>query len=433
MVIISRNNDKCEGEGNDRCDFGSSPRQVASEYGEENEIHNRLRNEEMELLEMGRQLYKMFRSCSNGCVVDLEQVDRWIADNGLNSTNVLEMMREQVEAKPATGFHMQPWGIEGREDYRAPTVSYAKQDAETKTNVEEISPRLQAIQQGIHAFERQGPYEMVEDFAQRVLLWSLELSCLDKGERDDITIDVMCTKAREELKEGLESSHHYSYFEEIIWELQRLEIETGILVPESATLSDGSEVAMYQTSNEWLTRSKENETQQGRILETEKLAEEAVSSKDSGNSTAQSIPSTEREVEKDNDGTLNNLELEDTVEASAEPGVLDIDWSKSMELEGSEHELDSLIEDELENLTFQTPEELVADFAERVIAWSTNLDLNEADIEYAKIHAFWFRTTDQIYLQLHRDRNWSNMPGLVKDMQVVERQINGRLQQISGN
>ena len=66
--------------------------------------------------------------------------------------------------------------------------------------------------------------------------------------------------------------------------------------------------------------------------------------------------------------TLNNLELEDTVEASAEPGVLDIDWSKSMVLEGNEHELDSLIEDELQNLIFQTPEELVADFAERVIA-----------------------------------------------------------------
>ena len=115
-------------------------------------------------------------------------------------------------------------------------------------------------------------------------------------------------------------------------------------------------MAVYQTSNEWLTRSKENETQQGRILETEKLVEEAVSSKDSGNSTAQSIPSTEREVEKETDVTLNNLELEDTVEASAEPGVLDIDCSKSMELEGSEHELDPLIEDELENLTFQTPE-----------------------------------------------------------------------------
>ena len=45
--------------------------------------------------------------------------------------------------------------------------------------------------------------------------------------------------------------------------------------------------------------------------------------------------------------TLNNLELEDSVEASAKPGVLDIDWSKSMVLQGSEHELDSLIEDEL--------------------------------------------------------------------------------------
>ena len=95
-------------------------------------------------------------------------------------------------------------------------------------------------------------------------------------------------------------------------------------------------------------------------------------------------------MEKETDVTLNNLELEDTVETGAEPGVLDIDWSKSLELEGSEHELDSLIEDELENLTFQTPEELVADFAERVIAWSTNLDLNEADIEYAKIQALWF-------------------------------------------
>ena len=406
-----RNNDRCEGDGNDRCDFGSSPGQVASEYGEENEIHNRQRNEEMELLEMGRQLYKMFRSCSNGRVVDLEQVDRWIADNGLNSTNVLEMMREQVEAKPAPGFHTQPWDIEGSEDYRAPTVSYAEQDVETKTNQDEISPRLQAIQQGIYAFERQGPYEMVEDFAQRVHLWSLELSCLDEGERDDITIDVMCTKVREELKQGLESNHYYSYFEEVVCELQRLEIETGILVPESKTLSDGSEVAVYQTSNEWLTRSKENETQQGRILETtqqgRKLAEETVSSKDSGNSTAQSIPSTEREVEKETDVTLNNLELEDTVEAGAEPGVLDIDWSKSMELEGSEHELDSLIEDELENLTFQTPKELVADFAERVIAWSTNLDLNEADIEYAKTQALWFRTTNQIYLQLPRNRHWS--------------------------
>ena len=100
-----------------------------------------------------------------------------------------------------------------------------------------------------------------------------------------------------------------------------------------------------------------------------------------------------------------------------------------MELEWSEHELDSLIEDELENLTLQTPEDLVADFAERVIAWSTNLDLNEADIEYAKIQAVWFRTTDQIYLQLPRDRNWSHMPGLVEDMQVVERQINERLQE----
>ena len=88
-------------------------------------------------------------------------------------------------------------------------------------------------------------------------------------------------------------------------------------------------------------------------------------------------------MEKETDVTLNNVELEDTVEASAEPRVLDTDWSKRMELEGSEHELDSLIEDELENLTFQTPEELVADFAEWVIAWSTNLDLNEADIEYA--------------------------------------------------
>ena len=246
---------------------------------------------------------------------------------------------------------------------------------------------------------------------------------MDEGERDDIAIDVMCTKAREELRAGLGASHHYSYFEEIVWELQRLEIETEILVPRSETRSDGSEVAVYQTSNVWLTHSK-NETQQGRVLETEKLVEEAVSSKDSGNSTAQSIPSTEREVEKETDVTLNNLELEDTVEASAEPGVLDIDWSKSMELEGSEHELDSLIEDELENLTFQTSEELVADFAERVIAWSTNLDLNEADIEYAKIQALWFRTTDQIYLQLPRDRNWSHMPGLVEDMEVVKRQIN---------
>ena len=86
------NNERCEGDGNDRCDFGSSPGQVASENGEENEIHNRQRNEEMEVLEMGGQLYKMFRSCSNGRVVDLEQVDHWIADNGLNSTNVLEMM-----------------------------------------------------------------------------------------------------------------------------------------------------------------------------------------------------------------------------------------------------------------------------------------------------------------------------------------------------
>ena len=265
----------------------------------------------MELLEMGRQLYKMFRSCSNRRVVDLEQVDRWIADNGLNSTNVLEMMREQVETKPAPGFHTQPWDIEGREDYRAPTLSYAEQDVETKTNLDEISPRLQAIQQGIHAFERQGPYEMVEDFAQRVHPWSSELSCLDEGERDDITIDVMCTKVREELKQGLESNHYCSYFEVVVWELQRLEIETRILVPESKTLSDGSEVAVYQTSNEWLTRSKENETQQGRILETEKLAEEAVSSKHSGNSTAQSIPSTEREVEKETDVTLNNLELEE--------------------------------------------------------------------------------------------------------------------------
>ena len=237
------------------------------------------------------------------------------------------------------------------------------------------------------------------------------------------------TKAREELKEGLESNHNYSYFEEVVWELQRLEIETGILVPESKTLSDGSEVAVYQTSSEWLTRSKENETLQGRILETEKLVEEAISSKDKGNSTAQSIPSTEREVEKETDVTLNNLELEDTAEASAEPGVLDIDWSKSMELEGSEHELDSLIEHELDNLTFQTPEELVANFAERVIAWSTNLDLNEADIEYAKIQALWFRTTDQFYLQLPRDRIWSHMPGLVEDMQVVEWQINERLQE----
>ena len=108
----------------------------------------------------------------------------------------------------------------------------------------------------------------------------------------------MCTKVREELKQGLESNHYYSYFEEVVWELQRLEIETGILVPESKTLSEGSEVAVYQTSNEWLTRSKENETKQGRIPETEKLAEEAVSPKDSGNSTAQSIPSTERKWKK---------------------------------------------------------------------------------------------------------------------------------------
>ena len=84
--------------------------------------------------------------------MDLEQVDRWIADNGLNSTNVLEMMREHVEAKPAPGFHTQPWDLEGREDYRAPTVSYAEQDVETKTSLDEISPRLQAIKQGIHAF-----------------------------------------------------------------------------------------------------------------------------------------------------------------------------------------------------------------------------------------------------------------------------------------
>ena len=429
-----RNNVSCEGDGNDRCDFGSSPGQVVSEYGEENEIHNRQRNEEMELLEMGRQLYKMFRFCSNGRVVDLEQVDRWIADNGLNSTNVLEMMREQLEAKSSPGYHTQPWDIEGREDYRAPTVSYAEQDVETKTNLDEISPRPQAIQQGIHAFERQGPYEMVEGFAQRVHLWSLKLSCVDGGERDDITIDLMCTNAREELRAGLGASHHYSYFEDVVWELQRLEIETGILVPESKTLSDGSKVAVYQTSNEWLTRSKENETQQGRILETEKLVEEAVSSKDSGNSTAQSIPSTEREVEKETDMTFNNLELEDTVEASAEPGVLDIDWSKSMELEGSEHELDTLIEDELENLIFQTAEELLADFAERVIAWGTNLVLNEADTEYTRIQALWLRTTDQIYLQLPRDRNWSHMQDLVKDMQVVEGQINERLQEsVEGN
>ena len=120
-----RNNDRCVGDGNDWCDFGSNPGQVASDYGKENEIHNRQRNEEMELLEMGRQLYKMFRSCSNGRVVDLEQVDRWIADNGLNSTNVLEMMRGQGEANPYTGSHTQPWNIEGREAYRAPTVSFA--------------------------------------------------------------------------------------------------------------------------------------------------------------------------------------------------------------------------------------------------------------------------------------------------------------------
>ena len=134
-------------------------------------------------------------------------------------------------------------------------------------------------------------------------------------------------------------------------------------------------------------------------------------------------------MEKETDVTLNNLKLEDTVEVSAEPGVLDIDWSKSMELEGSEHELDSLIEDELKNLTFQTPEELVANFSERVIAWSTNLVLHEADTEYARIQALWLRTTDQIYLQLPRDRNWSHMPDLVEDMQVVERQINARLQE----
>ena len=109
-------------------------------------------------------------------------------------------------------------------------MSHAEQDAETKTNLDEISPRLQAIQQGIHAFERKGPYEMVEDFAQRGHLWSLELCFLDEGERDDITIDVMCTKVREELKQGLETNHYYSYFEEVVWELQRLEIETGILV-----------------------------------------------------------------------------------------------------------------------------------------------------------------------------------------------------------
>ena len=198
-------------------------------------------------------------------------------------------MREHVEAKPAPGFHTQPWDLEGRKDYRAPTVSYAEQDVETKTSLDEISPRLQAIKQGIHAFERMGPYEMVEDFARRVYLWSLELSCLYEGERDDITIDVMCTKAREELKEGLESNYYYSYFEEFVWELQRLEIETGILAPELKTLSDGSEVAVYQTSNEWLTRSKENDTQQGRIPETEKLVEEAVSSKDSGNSKSKSL------------------------------------------------------------------------------------------------------------------------------------------------
>ena len=241
---MNRSNDRCDGNGEDWRHFGSNPGQVASEYGEENEIHNRQRSEEMELLEMGRQLYKIFRSCSNGRVMDLEQVDRWIADNGHNSTNVLEMMREKVEAKPSPGFDTQPWDVEGREAYRAPTVSYAEQDVETKTNLDEISPRLQAIQQGIHAFERQGPYEMVEDFAQRVHLCSLELSCLDEGERDDITIDVMCTKAREELRAGLGASHHYSYFEEIVWELQRLEIETGILVPESKTLSDGSEMAV---------------------------------------------------------------------------------------------------------------------------------------------------------------------------------------------
>ena len=94
--------------------------------------------------------------------------------------------------------------------------------------------------------------------------------------------------------------------------------------------------------------------------------------------------------------------------------------------------MDSLLEDEIETLTFQTPEELVADFAERVNAWSTNLDLNEADIEYAKIQALWFRTTDQVYLQLPRDRNWSHKPGLVEDMEVVERQINERLQESVG-
>ena len=55
-----RNNDRCEGDGNGRCDFGSGPGQVASEYGEQNKLHNWRRNEEMELLEMGRQLYKMF-------------------------------------------------------------------------------------------------------------------------------------------------------------------------------------------------------------------------------------------------------------------------------------------------------------------------------------------------------------------------------------
>ncbi|XP_075254923.1 uncharacterized protein LOC142346293 [Convolutriloba macropyga] len=39
VVIMYRNNDRCEGVGNDRCDFGSSPGQLASEYGEENKIH----------------------------------------------------------------------------------------------------------------------------------------------------------------------------------------------------------------------------------------------------------------------------------------------------------------------------------------------------------------------------------------------------------
>ena len=63
---------------------------MASECGPEDEEKERL-------METGRQLNEVFRPSSDGDSVALEQIRRQIAAEGLNSTEVLERMREQVK------------------------------------------------------------------------------------------------------------------------------------------------------------------------------------------------------------------------------------------------------------------------------------------------------------------------------------------------